>query len=553
MSINSLGDGSGAAMISPDGGHLVFSAVGEGGNHLYVRSLDRIAVTPLAGTENATFPFWSPDGRSIGFFAGGRLKRTEIAAGTPVDICDAPQARGGSWSKDGVILFAPSFNSGLQRVAAGGGTPVDVLKVNSAKYTTYRWPWFLPDGQHFLYLAANHYSANSADNQIFVASLDGKENRSLLPSLSNAIYASGHLLYVNGSALMAQQFDSTSARLKGDAIVLNDHVEVDASLWRENVTASDDGTLLYQASGAASRLQLTWFDRSGKQLDKIQEDGGHFYQVQLSPDERKLALVVGDVKGTIETLDLASQRKSRLTFGDSDVRDPVWSHDGSQIAYDIATPGQGVRIFKQAASGAGQPEQLLAPIEGESEPVTLDDWSRDGRYMVIHRGIVGGVGRSGQNLWILPLFGDRKPYVYPTGPGDQEHAQFSPDGRWIAYSSTESGRYEVYVAPFPATGAKWQVSTSGGATPRWRSDGKELFFQGEAVDGIMSAAVDGSGPCFDVGEVRSLFRASMAIGYQGMLYAPTRDGQRFIVITTGERTATPLIVVENWTAALNKK
>ncbi|MEO8725990.1 MAG: protein kinase [Acidobacteriaceae bacterium] len=550
LTLNSVGDTSGAPVISPDGAHLVFSAIGEDGNRLYVRALDNAAVTPLPGTENAIFPFWSPDSRSVGFFSGAKLKRIEIAGGTPVDICDAPNARGGSWNKDGVIIFAPNFNSGLQQVAATGGAPTEAVKLDGSKYTTYRWPWFLPDGKHFLYLAANHNQATGPDNRILVASLDGKENRPLFPSLSNAIYASGHLLYLRGNSLMAQPFDPASAKIKGPPAMLNDHAQLDASLWRETVTASDTGTLLYQTGGAASKMQLTWFDRSGKMLSTLDENDGALYQVQLSPDEKRLALVVEGVKGMLETYDLASKRKTRLTFGNLDERNPVWSPDGSQIAYSLMKAGAGTSILSKAGSGAGQPEQLLAPIPGEGEPVALNDWSRDGRYMIFHRGTIGGVGRSGQNLWILPLFGDRKIYVYPTGPGDQDQAQFSPDGRWIAYMSTESGHLEVYVAPFPATGAKWQISNGNAEVPRWRADGKELFFQQDGVQGIMAVEVNGTGPSFETGEPHMLFRANAALGYQGMQYAVTKDGQRFVVITTGTQSSTPLFVLENWTAKL---
>ncbi len=184
--------------------------------------------------------------------------------------------------------------------------------------------------------------------------------------------------------------------------------------------------------------------------------------------------------------------------------------------------------------------------------MTLCDWSRDGRYMIFHRGVVGGVGRSGTNLWILPLFGDHKPYVYPTGLGDQDQAQFSPDGRWIAYASDETGRREVYVAPFPATGAKWQISTNGAEVPRWRADGKELFFEQDGVDGISAAEVNGSGPSFDAGEGRLLFHKNLSLGFQGMVYAPSKDGQRFVAISTGEQASSPLFVVENWTESLKK-
>ncbi len=367
LTLNSTGDTSGAPVISPDGSHLVFSAIGEGGNRLYVRSLDNASVTPLPGTENANFPFWSPDSRSIGFFALGKLKRTDILGGTPVDVCEAPNARGGAWGKDGTIVFAPNFNSGLQRVASTGGTPAELVKLDEPKHTTYRWPYFLPDGKHFLYLAANHNQATGPNNQIFVASLDGKENRPLFQSLSNAIYASGHLLFVRASGLMAQPFDPATAQFiaKASPILLKDHAQVDGTLWRAMITASDTGTLLYQTGGSALKMQLTWFDRSGKLLSTIEESDGALYQVQLSPDGKKLALVVGDVKGTLETYDLVGKKKTRLTFGDVDDRNPVWSPDGSQIAYSSRAV-EGVGILSKAASGAGSPSNCWRPLQAKA-------------------------------------------------------------------------------------------------------------------------------------------------------------------------------------------
>jgi Tol biopolymer transport system component len=546
LTLNSVGDGSGAPVISPDGNHVVFSAFGDGGSRLYLRALDRIAVTPLPGTENATFPFWSPDSGSIAFFAGGKLKRTEIAGGMPVNICSAPQARGGSWSSNDVIVFTPGLDTGLMQVPATGGTATQLLALD-AKYTTYRWPWFLPDGNHFLYLAANHNLSTGPDNRVFFASLDGKENRPLFQSYSSAIFASGRLIFVRGGALVTQGFNPRTGRLSGDPVVFRDDVQLDGEIWRATISASETGTLLYQIGGAASRQQLVWFDRTGKQLDTF-EDLDSLVQIQLSPNEKKLAIISNELAGKLLTYDLARKTKTRLSFEKDDDHDPVWSPDGSQIAYDALKAGQGTGIYSKPSSGAGPAVELLAPIPGEN--LALCDWSRDGRYIVFRRGNTGA--GAGQDLWILPLFGDRKPFPYVRDPGDQAQAQFSPDGRWIAYSSTESGAFQIYVQPFPATGAKWQVSTVPAEEPHWRGDGKELFLKEQAVAGILAAEVNGSGSGFEVGNVKTLLRASLGIGHQGLTYAPTEDGQRFLAITTGSQSSTPLIVVENWTTAYDR-
>ncbi|MEO8726121.1 MAG: protein kinase [Acidobacteriaceae bacterium] len=540
LAMNFVGDSAGPAVLSPDSSHLVFSAVGEGGSRLYIRALDNLAVTPLPGTENASYPFWSPDSRSVGFFSAGKLRRIEVAGGVPIVICDASSGRGGSWGTNGVILFSPTLNAGIMKVAAAGGAPTDVLKLDAQRYSTYRWPWLLPDGKHFLYIAINHESPTGPDTRIFVASLDGKENRPLLRNLSNAIYASGYLLFVRGNTLMAQPFDPDSLRLKGEATALTDSAQADVTIWHGSMTASENSALLYQA-GSADAMKLAWFDRGGKELGPVGADAAVAH-VALSPDEKSLAFISA-FDGAMSSYDLARKISTRLTFTTGlKYGDPVWSPDGSQIAYtrqDIAHGTTG--IYARAASGAGEPVELLAPVAGAA--IELCDWSRDGRNLVF----VGGA-----NLWILPLSGDRKPYPYTSGPLNQTDAQFSPDGRWIAYVAAESGRAEVFVAPFPNTGAKWQISTTGGDMPRWRNDGKELFFMTENASAMLSAQVNGSGGSFAVGEVRTLFRANFLQGYQGMKFAVTKDGQRFVVITGAEQSSTPLVLMENWTAGLKK-
>jgi len=549
LELNSLGDTSGAPSLSPDGTHIVFSAADTNGiPRLYLRSLDSTAVTSLPGTENSTFPFWSPDSHSIAFFGGGKLKRIEIAGGTPVNICDAAVARGGSWGADGTIIFAPTFNSGIWKVDANGGTPEEVVKVDLPRHTTYRWPWFLPGGKKFLYLAANHNQPTGPDSKIYIASLDGKENQPVLQNPANAIYASGYLLYVRGTALVAQKFDAGSGRTTSDAKVVADDVQLDGSIWRGTVTASDTGLLLFQTGGAAAHLQLTWFDRAGKQLGEI-KDQEAFWQVAISPDDKKLALDMGDLKGWVSVYDIARKTSTRLTFANENVRDPVWSADGQRIAYSRQVLSGGTAgLYSKLASGTSGAVELMAPIEDTN--LALCDWSRDGKYLIYRRG-ASGQG-NGVDLWILPLFGNRKPFLYASGVGDQTHGQFSPDGRWIAYASNESGRFEVYVAPFPWTGAKWQVSTDVAEMPRWRRDGKELFFQADGDTGVMAAAVSATGSSFEIGEVHRLFRARMELGYQGQSFVSSSNGERFAVITHGKGGSAPPVLIQKWTALLNK-
>jgi len=549
---NIVGDNSGPPVISPDGTRIVFSATLDGKSQLYLRSISKLSLDALPGTEGATFPFWSPDGRSIAFFMGDKLKRLDVGGGPAVTVGDAPQARGGTWSASGVILFAPSFNSPLFQVPAGGGTPAAVTKMD-AKHTTHRWPWFLPDGQHFLYLAANHADPSSPDTGVFFASLDGKENRLLVSSRSSAIYASGYLLYVRDNALVAQPFNPSSGRFKGDATVLNDDVQVDASVWRGTFTASEKGTLVYQPGSAGAGLNLAWFDRSGKQAGTVSIPDD-YRQIELSPDGRKAAVSVGEPLAALWVYDLTRNTRTRLTFGNENYSHPIWSPDGSQIAYTQgggAANDAGHRILSKASNGTGEEKLLLSLDPATGMQQALCDWSPDGRYLMFRSG-TSGTG-EGFDLWILPLFGDRKPFAYLTGAGDQLYAQFSPDGRWVAYTSNETGRNEVYIAPFPRTGAKWQVSQNGGGLPRWRRDGAELFFAGFTSGQFSAAQVNGRGPNFEVGKTQDLFSINnMSPSTASDQYDVSPDGKRFLVITTGEAGTLPLTLVQNWTAELKR-
>jgi eukaryotic-like serine/threonine-protein kinase len=548
LRFNFIGDNSGPLAISPNGDRMVFSATNEDKTQLYVRAQDSLSVQPLPGTEGAAFPFWSPDSRSIGFFADGKLKRIDIAGGPPVTLCAAPTSRGGSWGSSGIIVFSPSFSSSLSQVPASGGTAVEIAKLDP-KYTTYRWPWFLPDGKHFIYLAANHNSPNGPDTGIFLASLDGKENRLLFLSRANAIYASGSLLFLRDSALIAQPFDPSSGQLKGDPTVLSDDVQFDPGVWHGTFTASENGTLIYQPGLTTSGLALTWIDRSGKASGAI--GPRQIYEhVRFSPDDKRLALSFGAPQASIWIHDLVRNIRTRLTFGTENYGSLAWSPDGSRIAYTASEGGNlYAAIFSKASTGTGEPERLLAPAHGLEQAVC--DWSPDGRYLIYRSG-AAGIGTE-QDLWILPLFGDRKSFPYVTDPGSQTEARFSPDGRWVAFTSNETNRLEVYVAPFPWTGAKWQVSASGGYAPEWRRDGKELFFLIPGAGQLAAAAVNGSATGFEVGELHTLFRADLSPTTVGTIYAPTHDGQRFVAITAGEEGSMPLILVQNWTAELKKK
>jgi Tol biopolymer transport system component/predicted Ser/Thr protein kinase len=541
---NLTGDEAGPAEVSPDGRYLVFSANDGGRTQLYLRSLDSLSPQPLPGTEGATFPFWSPDSRSVGFFTPTKVKRIDIAGGQPTTLCDTNLGRGASWGSTGIIVFAPFYNAGIFQVSASGGAATPITKVDNVTATSHRWPTFLPDGKHFLYLAVNHNAASSPDTAVFLASLDGKENQLLLHTFSSVRYATGSLLFLRENTLVAQSFDPASGQLKGDPETLREDVQFDAGLWRSNFSVSDNGILAY-ASGAATNSQsLIWYDRSGKQLDAISDNIG-FYDVELSPDEKKLAVTDGNAAAaTIWVYDLASKLKTRLTFAGGTHRSPAWSPDGKQIAF---TTNQQATIAVKPATGAADEKVLVSSSSSTSSFPEVDDWSRDGRYILFDQG-----SGNKQHVMVLPTYGDGKPFPYAgSSSSDEEAGVFSPDGRWVAYDSNETGRPEVYVAPFPWTGAKWQVSIDGGTWPRWRGDGKEIYFFEFASSQLMSAQVDGSGSTFLVGGTKPLFRLNLET--LSRAYQPTRDGQRFVVISRNGGSSQPLTLVQNWTAELKKK
>jgi len=551
MQFNFVGDNGGPPAISPDGKNIVFSSRGEGKNQLFLRSLDKLVPQPIAGTVAGTFPFWSPDSRSVAFFADGKLKRIDIAGGAPVTICNAPVGRGGSWSTNGTIVFSPSFTEALLQVPATGGTPAPATKL-SDKYTTHRWPWFLPDGNHFLYLAANHSATTSATTAVFWASLDGQDNKMLFTSPSNAIYASGRILYVRDNALMAQEFDGSSGQLHEEAIPLNGDVQVDGTVWRGIFSASETGTLVYQPGLVGARQRLTWFDRTGKEVGSV-SGPDQFSLMELSPDDKKAAATIGDPVGVIWIYDLAHNNRTRFTFGNDSNVNAIWSRDGKKLAYlegDLNSAFSRKLVVK-ASDGSGEARELRDIGTLHTLQEELDDWSPDGRYILYESGTIGE--GSGIDLWLLPLSGD-KPVPLISTPGDQQFGQFSPDGRWVAYSSSETGRPEIYVVPFPATGAKWQVSANGGTRPRWRRDGREIVFEVAGTGNVMSAQINPRGSNLEVGEVRVLFETTnLPPNNAGSQWSLTSDGQKLLAITTGETGDLPLTVIQNWTEELKRK
>ena len=539
------GDFAGPAVLAPDGSALAFVAPREqGAPLLWVRLLNASHAHALPGTDGAIFPFWSADSRSLGFFAGGKLKTVSIEGGTPSEVCDAAGGRGGTWNAQGTIVFAPAYQTALVQVPASGGIPKAVTVLNISKHDSHRWPHFLPDGKHILYLALTHNRPRDPNDGIYFASLDGKENRLLVTAYTNATYAAGRLLFMRGSELMAQSMDPETGNLRGQAERVAEDVLVDGTIWRAGFDASGPGLLAY-ASGGLIPVEAAWYDSTGKKLGTASEKVFNLNSVRLSPDGTRLATEAGDANSEIWINELNRQVNARLTFGSGASSTPVWSPDGRWIAYG-GTRGEN-NLYRKASNGMGEEELLLA---GDGMNRLPSDWSPDGKSLLFG---VGDFASSGQ-IWMLPLEGDRKPVPVVQGNFVAASARFSPDGHWLAYNSTESGRPEVYVMPFGSGAGKWQVSGAGGALPVWRHDGKQLFYwslDNTLVSVPIQVKIDG----IEVGTPHALFRLRSPLGNVGLIspYDVTADGQRFIVIETPEQASKPITLVTNWTSELKQK
>jgi len=519
---------------------------------LWVRSLDLNEARPLEGTENAATPFWSPDGNDLAFFAHGKLKKVAISGGPPVDICGAPNGRGGTWSPDGTILFAPTSESALFRVPANGGKPVAVTTLDEVPQREgQRFPQFLPDSRHFFFYAVSDSPELSGGT--YVGSLNGGKPKLLLSGATNAVYAPpGYLLFEQGGALMAQRFNLARLELTGKPIRIANPVRVLPTALHVMASASQNGILAYVAGTAPAGWQLEWFDRSGKGMGSI--GGTQFFRVpHLSPDGKKFAVVIGALPAytsDIWLFDLAQGVPTRLTFDWSLTRGPIWSPDGTRLAFFASRNGK-YYLNEMPTNGAG-PAQPLIEEDNALENVPTS-WSPDGRYIAFTRADMQG-GAAAQ-IWMLPLFGDRKPFPFLNSGSNEFEASFSPNGKWLAYVSDESGRKEVYIVPFPKRSGRWQVSMEGGAHPRWRRDGKELFYLSR-TNKLMAVKVQENDDTLAIGSSQTLFQTNPpSSNYAGWIYDVTPDGKKFIVVTRQPAPpgTEPITLVVNWPALLAKQ
>jgi Tol biopolymer transport system component len=547
---------------SPDGRYMVITAKTRGASaqSLWLKPLDSMAARPLPGTEGGNYPTWSPDSRSLAFYADGKLKRIEIAGGASLtlgDVIDSSVSPTGTWNRDGVILFGSA--AGLQRVSASGGDATLLTKIDPAKKeNAHGYPQFLPDGNRFLYFVD---SGDPNVEGVYASSL-GKpgQRRQILRTAAKAVYVPpraaypGYLLWLQGQTLLAQRFDAGSLRLEGDPVSVTQDIGMGPAGPRASFWASDAGLLTYFASPALEKRPIVWIGRDGKQLeDAAPED--NFNDLALAPGAQRMAVSLGQIGSAkrnvnIWVRDFARGVMTRLTFDPARDLAPVWSPDGKQVAFSSDREGGVFQIFRKDASGAGQEERLS---ESPNLKIVLD-WSRDGKYVLYWE---QNAGR--RDLMALPLEGDRKPIPVVKTQFSEHAGAISPDGRWVAYASNESGRDEVYVQAFPGAGAgagpkgQWQVSTDGAADVKWRGDGKELYY--ESLDGKMMAAAIQAGPQdVRIETPRALFSADFLVGLLLREFDVTPDGQRFLLIPNSRTANGPerLTVVSNWQAALRK-
>lgn len=553
----SFGTNAGPVALSPDGRRMVFAATAEDGtSQLWVRGLDWSSAQPLSGSDTGRLPFWSPDSRWIGFFADFKLKKIDTQGGPPIALADVQDATGGSWAANGTIVFSPAAGAGpLLKISSAGGMPAPATTVDPAEGTVHDSPWFLPDGEHFVFAAVNTAGSRGGIH-LRVGSLHSTASKLIGSADSQAIYADGRLLYLREGALMAQPFDPKALRTTGEAVPVAERVE---SLVRPAgvgvFSASGNGLLAYRvgARSGADEWQLTWFDRTGRALATVGEPR-KIRQIRISPDGRSLAatFVNGPGSADLWTYDIARGLPTRFTFGPGVNLNPTWSPDGRSIVFSSPRRGH-FDLYRKPASGSGV-EKLLYADDHDKLPYS---WTPDGKFLLY--GTVSGGG----DLFLLPTplgppGSDGTPHLQPVPFRQNEfyetESQFSPDGKWVAYTSKESPQArtaEIFVAPFARPTERHQISSNGGSAPRWRQDGKEIFYLAPGGQ-LIAAEVRIGKETLDVGAVRTLFGGIPTSSPTP--YDITADGQHILAIVpaASSKSPEPITLIQNWTAALKK-
>jgi eukaryotic-like serine/threonine-protein kinase len=538
MRFNAVGDEAGALVLSPDGTLAVFSATDGTAPVLWLRSLITGETKPISGTEHATFPFWSPDGKKIGFFTVTTLKTVDITAGGPVTVLPnaeaaASTARGGAWGADGWILFTPYTQAPILRVRATGGKAEPVTTIDSTKHTSHRWPSFLPDGKHFIYLATNHENPTGGENGIYLSAVDSHDSKLIAPATSSAIYSDGYLLFVRNQTLFAQKM-STDGALSGDATAVAENVLDDNGIWRGAFSVSNDHLLTYHTGHASVASNLRLVDRSGKELSRL-GDTDAYWDLELSRSGDKLAVIIGDPLRELWVDDLNRHTRTRVPIDGAWVGNAIFGADNMTLYALVSRKGRGELVSRRVSGGG---ETRLATVARTD--LSLGGAFPDGKKLL---------GATNDGLVYVPLD--------PPGaavPFSHEHTtatfpEGSRDGKWIAYMSDQNGRSEVFITSATDADQRWQVSSAGGAFPRWRADGKELFYL-DLTNKLHAVAIEANGNELAIGTPQPLF--SIVARPQCRPYAVTADGQHFIVNTVADTSSPTVTVVSNWMARLKR-
>ena len=521
--------------LSPDGRQLAFVPGPAGSSAVWVRPLDSVDARALPDTEGSGIPFWSPDGRSIGFFTRTELKTVDLTGGPSQTVSAVQYGYGGTWNDDDVIVFGS--RTGLLQVPAAGGEPTPVTMVDDASgQSVHGWPQFLPDGEHVLFFAQPRPGQEGA---VYVTSLQPGATPSLLLRTSGlAWYAEpGYLLFARGTSLMAQPFDVARLSVTGDPVRVADEVSPISGFGDHMFSTSHEGGLVYLSGGGSTLTQLRWVDRAGADLGTVGEPGD-YSNALLSPDETRIAVERDE---DIWILDLSRGTEQQFTFDPAIDTAPVWAPGGERIVFTSFREGRPGDLYVKDAAGA-RPERLLLETDASKRAV---DWSTNGEFVSYTASTQSAFGA----LWLLPMLGDREPTSFLQTPFVESAGVLSPDGRWMAYRSDESGEFQVYVQRVPPSGAQRLISTDGGFSPRWRGDGRELYYV--SVEGaLMSVEIELGGDTVDVGTARQLFSRP---GLLPRRFDVAADGQRFLVNTLVEGAlSTPITWVLNWTAELDQ-